>query len=61
MGRSLTTTTPSILTSGCVYVNRVLASDPWVPFGGVGISGFGREFSEAGIKEFVNRKTVWVQ
>ncbi|MUW14904.1 aldehyde dehydrogenase family protein [Halorubrum sp. CBA1125] len=47
--------------AGCVYVNRVVASDPRVPFGGVGISGFGRELSEAGIKEFVNRKTVWVE
>ncbi|MFC5279569.1 NAD-dependent succinate-semialdehyde dehydrogenase [Halorubrum rubrum] len=47
--------------AGCVYVNRVVASDPRVPFGGVGVSGFGRELSEAGIKEFVNRKTVWVQ
>ena len=47
--------------AGCVYVNQLVASDPRVPFGGVGKSGYGRELSEAGIKEFVNRKTVWVE
>jgi succinate-semialdehyde dehydrogenase/glutarate-semialdehyde dehydrogenase len=47
--------------AGCVYVNQLVKSDPRVPFGGVGISGYGRELSEAGIKEFVNRKTVWVE
>ncbi|KKF39525.1 succinate-semialdehyde dehydrogenase [Halorubrum saccharovorum] len=46
--------------AGCVYVNELVKSDPRVPFGGVGVSGYGRELSEAGIKEFVNRKTVWV-
>jgi succinate-semialdehyde dehydrogenase/glutarate-semialdehyde dehydrogenase len=46
--------------AGCVYVNELVKSDPRVPFGGVGISGYGRELSEDGIKEFVNRKTVWV-
>lgn len=46
--------------AGCVYVNELVKSDPRVPFGGVGISGYGRELSEAGIKEFVNRKTVWL-
>ncbi|MDF9748276.1 NAD-dependent succinate-semialdehyde dehydrogenase [Natrinema salsiterrestre] len=47
--------------AGCVYVNQLVKSDPRVPFGGIKDSGFGRELSEAGIKEFVNRKTVWVE
>jgi succinate-semialdehyde dehydrogenase/glutarate-semialdehyde dehydrogenase len=47
--------------AGCTYVNQLVKSDPRVPFGGVGISGYGRELSEAGIKEFVNRKTVWIE
>ena len=47
--------------SGCVYINQLVKSDPRVPFGGVGESGYGRELSEIGIKEFVNRKTVWVE
>ncbi|WP_232701928.1 NAD-dependent succinate-semialdehyde dehydrogenase [Halobacterium wangiae] len=47
--------------AGCVYVNQLVKSDARVPFGGVKESGYGRELSEAGIKEFVNRKTVWVE
>lgn len=46
--------------AGCVYINELVKSDPRVPFGGVGISGYGRELSEVGIKEFTNKKTVWV-
>lgn len=48
------------LDAGCIYINELVKSDPRVPFGGVKDSGYGRELSEAGIKEFVNRKTVWV-
>jgi len=49
------------LDAGCTYVNQLVKSDPRVPFGGVKESGYGRELGEAGIKEFVNRKTVWVE
>jgi succinate-semialdehyde dehydrogenase/glutarate-semialdehyde dehydrogenase len=47
--------------AGCTYVNQLVKSDPRVPFGGVKDSGYGRELSGAGIQEFVNRKTVWVE
>ncbi|WP_225335594.1 NAD-dependent succinate-semialdehyde dehydrogenase [Halomicrobium urmianum] len=47
--------------AGCTYVNQLVKSDPRVPFGGVKESGYGRELSEPGIHEFVNRKTVWIE
>jgi succinate-semialdehyde dehydrogenase/glutarate-semialdehyde dehydrogenase len=49
-----------MLESGMAFVNDAVRSDPRLPFGGVKHSGYGRELSEYGIKEFVNIKTVYV-
>lgn len=49
------------LEAGCCFVNEYVRSDPRLPFGGIKMSGYGRELSPLGIKEFVNIKTVYVK
>ena len=49
------------LEAGCCFVNDFVKSDPRLPFGGIKESGFGRELSVHGIKEFMNTKTVLVK
>jgi len=67
LGSSVWTTDPAEearcidrIDAGQVFVNAMVASTPEMPFGGIKRSGYGRELSALGIKEFCNAKGVWV-
>lgn len=47
--------------AGMLYVNRLVESTPEMPFGGVKDSGYGRELSHFGVREFTNAKAVWIE
>ena len=50
---------PSIET-GMVFINKIVASDPRLPFGGLKKSGLGSELSRYGLLEFTAKRTVWI-